>query len=391
MTIKNRTTLQFYEELQHVYDTFNDRLFNNELPECLITLQRINKNTGYWSENRFASIDDGNSYTHELALNPDYFGIRPLIDIFQTYAHELCHLKQAVHGTPSKRSYHNAEFSSYMREIGLITSDTGRKGGKETGEKMSDYPLDDGKFIKVCNELVEEGRIIKWYDKYVPKTLSSIEMIQEQIELMELLPSASPKLFHIAHLGKDLNLAVDAAKKNKLIQKNSEPNKLITGYGIPSSDEYADEEDMIEYLVDRLDYEISNVDTSDEHIATLGSIFPTAFIEDEPVQSSPEPNIVKIFKGDNTDPEKPVVVLNELVIGGTVVQELGSPDEEPQKAKKQTRESFTCPDCGRGAMCAPSFKLTCTECQVELVLSSTVDKKLIRKNKKAVDQQKDIE
>ena len=112
MTIKNRTTLQFYEELQHVYDTFNDRLFNNELPECLITLQRINKNTGYWSENRFASIDDGNSYTHELALNPDYFGIRPLIDIFQTYAHELCHLKQAVHGAPSKRSYHNAEFSS---------------------------------------------------------------------------------------------------------------------------------------------------------------------------------------------------------------------------------------------------------------------------------------
>jgi hypothetical protein len=48
------------------------RLFKNELPDCLITLQRINKNTGYWSENRFASTEDDTAYTHELALNPDY-------------------------------------------------------------------------------------------------------------------------------------------------------------------------------------------------------------------------------------------------------------------------------------------------------------------------------
>ncbi|WP_180190256.1 SprT-like domain-containing protein [Acinetobacter sp. YH01009] len=388
MTIKNRTTLQFYEELQHVYDTFNDRLFNNELPECLITLQRINKNTGYWSENRFASIDDGNSYTHELALNPDYFGIRPLIDIFQTYAHELCHLKQAVHGTPSKRSYHNAEFSSYMREIGLITSDTGRKGGKETGEKMSDYPLDDGKFIKVCNELVEEGRIIKWYDKYVPKTLSSIEMIQEQIELMELLPSASPKLFHIAHLGKDLNQVLNTANLRKQSVEGQKSIGLITGYGIPLSDE---DEIISEEMVDHFDLAISKVDTSDDHVETLGSIFPSAFLDEDPDQSSSEPNVVKIFKGEIQDPEKAVVVLNELVFGETIVQEIGSLDDELPKKKKQTRESFTCPDCGRGALCAPTFRLTCTDCQIELVLSSTVDKKLIKQKKKAAEQQGESE
>ncbi|WP_411691009.1 SprT-like domain-containing protein [Acinetobacter gandensis] len=377
MTIKNRTTLQFYEELQHVYDTFNDRLFNNELPECLITLQRINKNTGYWSENRFASIDDGNSYTHELALNPDYFGIRPLIDIFQTYAHELCHLKQAVHGTPSKRSYHNAEFSSYMREIGLITSDTGREGGKQTGEKMSDYPLNDGKFIKVCNELVEEGRIIKWYDKYVPKTVSSIEMIQEQIKLMELLPSASTKLFHIAHLGKDLNQVLNTANLRK---------QPVDAIPLSDGDEIISEE-----AVDHFDLAISKVDTSDDHVEALGSIFPSAFLDDDPDQSIPEPNVVKIFKGEIQDPEKAVVVLNELVFGETIVQEIGSLDDELPKKKKQTRESYTCPDCGRGALCAPTFRLTCTDCQIELVLSSTVDKKLIKQKKKAAEQQGESE
>ena len=68
MNIKNRTTLQFYEELQLVYDRFNERLFKNELPDCLITLQRINKNTGYWSENRFASTEDDNAHITMLSL-----------------------------------------------------------------------------------------------------------------------------------------------------------------------------------------------------------------------------------------------------------------------------------------------------------------------------------
>ncbi len=33
-------TPETYEELQHAYDFFDERLFNNELPPCLITLQR---------------------------------------------------------------------------------------------------------------------------------------------------------------------------------------------------------------------------------------------------------------------------------------------------------------------------------------------------------------
>ena len=208
MNIKNRTTLQFYKELQLVYDRFNERLFKNELPDCLITLQRINKNTGYWSENRFASTEDDTAYTHELALNPDYFGTQPLLNIFKCYAHEMCHMKQSICGEPSKRSYHNAEFATFMLEIGLIMTDDGTKEGRTTGEKMTEIVVPDGLFIQVCNELVDEGRIIKWYDKYAPKTISSLEMIQEQVQLLESIPTASPKLFHIALLGNQFSFEI---------------------------------------------------------------------------------------------------------------------------------------------------------------------------------------
>lgn len=35
-----------YDELQAAYDYFNESLFDSELPDCLITLQREKKHTG---------------------------------------------------------------------------------------------------------------------------------------------------------------------------------------------------------------------------------------------------------------------------------------------------------------------------------------------------------
>ena len=58
-------------------------------------------------------------------------------------------------------TYHNAEFATFMLEIGLIMTDDGTKEGRTTGEKMTEIVVPDGLFIQVCNELVDEGRIIK--------------------------------------------------------------------------------------------------------------------------------------------------------------------------------------------------------------------------------------
>lgn len=381
MNINNRTTLQFYEELQLVYDRLNEKLFNNELPDCLITLQRINKNTGYWSENRFASTEDDTAYTHELALNPDYFGTQPLLNIFKCYAHEMCHMQQSIFGEPSKRSYHNAEFATFMLKIGLIMTDDGTSEGRTTGEKMSEIVVPDGLFIQVCNELVDEGRIIKWYDKYAPKTISSLEMIQEQVQMMEAIPTASPKLFHIAFLGQEINSALKMSKKDFI-----EPTKALeslTGYGIPLN-----EDDETE-LLNPFDVAIGRIDISNSD-AIQGGYYPTAFNEDLlKDEDNPEIKVVKLYKGEQHEGDNEFVVLKETLIGETLYQEIGPPDFEEPEPKKPTRASFACPECGRGATCSPTFKLSCTECNVELVTSKSIDKSQIKKNKQAAKTEKE--
>ena len=50
-------TDEAYAELQQAYDHFNGALFNGALPQCLITLQREKRTCGYFSPERFISLD----------------------------------------------------------------------------------------------------------------------------------------------------------------------------------------------------------------------------------------------------------------------------------------------------------------------------------------------
>lgn len=78
-------THETYRELQQAYDHFNERLFDGQLPSCLITLQREKRTFGYFSAARFVS-DDG-STTDEIAMNPSYFAAMPIIETMQTLVH----------------------------------------------------------------------------------------------------------------------------------------------------------------------------------------------------------------------------------------------------------------------------------------------------------------
>jgi hypothetical protein len=54
-----------------------------------------------------------------------------------------------------------------MEAVGLMPSTTGRPGGKKTGEKMSDYPIPGGRFLKECDSLVSGGRFdLPWVDRF---------------------------------------------------------------------------------------------------------------------------------------------------------------------------------------------------------------------------------
>ncbi len=160
--MKNSPTNEAYLPLQEAYDFFNARLFNNELPLCLMTLQRKNKKVlGFVSRGNFARQTSA-TRTDELAMNPSFLLTRSAIDVLSTIVHEQTHIWQFHVGKPGRRGYHNKEWGTKMKEVGLYPSSTGEPGGKETGEKMTHFIVADGPFQVRANELIARGFTLQW-------------------------------------------------------------------------------------------------------------------------------------------------------------------------------------------------------------------------------------
>lgn len=170
---KNATN-DTYNELQIAYDFFNEKLFDNILPPCLITLQREKRTLGYYSWNRFVNAQG--EQIDELAMNPSYFGVRTISETLSTLCHEQVHTYQFHFGTPSRNGYHNKEWANKMEEIGLMPSNTGRIGGKRTGQQMTHYIMSGGKFEKACKKLLTKKFKLSWYDKFPPITEEAVKI-----------------------------------------------------------------------------------------------------------------------------------------------------------------------------------------------------------------------
>lgn len=163
--MSKKPTEEAYAELQTAYDYYNQYLFDNQLPQCLITFQRKTKTMGYFSSKRFVSPKTG-EMIDEIAINPEYLPSYPLIEVMQTLVHEMCHMWQFHFGTPSRRTYHNAEWAGKMESIGLMPSSTGTVGGAKVGQKIADYPIPNGRFQRYTLELFKSGFVISWFDRF---------------------------------------------------------------------------------------------------------------------------------------------------------------------------------------------------------------------------------
>ena len=76
-----------------------------------------------------------------------------------TLVHEMCHLWQEQDGTAPRRCYHNKDFSKKMESVGLITSNTGKEGGKRTGQSMTHYIQAGGRFEKAYEKMPDACKI----------------------------------------------------------------------------------------------------------------------------------------------------------------------------------------------------------------------------------------
>lgn len=99
-----------------------------------------------------------------IALNPQAFKHQTTTEILQTLLHEMVHCWEEHYAKPSK-NYHGEQFARKMEVVGLQTSDSGRPGGKRTGAKMLDYPIEGGLFLNVAREFLIDHGDIKYVDR----------------------------------------------------------------------------------------------------------------------------------------------------------------------------------------------------------------------------------
>ena len=153
--------------LQEAFDFFNIELFDDRLPECIVMLHRKRGVAGYYWHNTFVEKVKGRrkpKTASEIALDPEHLG-REEDDVYSTLVHEMCHLEQFSLGNniPSNGAYHNSEWVKMMLKVGLIPSDTGEVGGKQTGIRMTHYIEEGGRYQKAFEKWKKKGNSIDWY------------------------------------------------------------------------------------------------------------------------------------------------------------------------------------------------------------------------------------
>jgi SprT-like family len=161
-TQTSKPTRETYDPLQLAYETFNRALFDNTLPNCLITLQRRRRTYGYFCADRFGRSNG--ELTDEIALNPSHFRDRPVEEVLATLAHEMVHLWQHHFGKPGRGRYHNKEWAEKMRSIGLQPTSTGKDDGAETGDVMGHIIVADGPFDRTVRKLLAKGLVVLWIE-----------------------------------------------------------------------------------------------------------------------------------------------------------------------------------------------------------------------------------
>ena len=138
------------------FNYLNRELFDGLLPEPILNFSRQRGCVAFFVPKKWKN---GRLVRPEISINPSTMADLKAEGLAAALVHEMVHLWQDRHGRPGRRGYHNREWAAKMEEIGLGPSDTGRPGGKRTGERVSHYVISDGAFAGAFRRLPIGGRI----------------------------------------------------------------------------------------------------------------------------------------------------------------------------------------------------------------------------------------
>ena len=158
-------TTSTYASLTTAYEFFNKELFSGYLPGCLITMQRHKGALGFFSGERFANTSDPKEITDEIALNPVYFSTRKPVEVLSTLVHEMVHLWQHHFGDRPRKGYHDRQWAGKMLAVGLIPTETGEMGAKQTGQHVTHLIEEKGRFAHAVAKLLKEHPAVLYHDR----------------------------------------------------------------------------------------------------------------------------------------------------------------------------------------------------------------------------------
>lgn len=147
-------TKKQFNTFEDLFNYYNSVLFDGELQEVMINMNRKKKSMGSFAPQRWKAVNNDEP-VHEISLNPDYLD-GPTIEWHSTLVHEMVHLWDEMTGRKSKGGYHSKKWASKMESIGLMPSHTGQPGGNKTGQNMNDYPIVDGMFLNAFDKIQGE-------------------------------------------------------------------------------------------------------------------------------------------------------------------------------------------------------------------------------------------
>lgn len=155
------------DDHQRAYRHFNTTLFDGRLPPCLITLSE-GRYRGYFKPNCFRHARDQDR-VDEISMNPATY--TNLETYLSTLVHEMCHLEQEHFGRPGKPPYHNAEWASLMKRVGLQPHSVEKKfEHRETGRRVSHTIVTGGPFEAACRDFLQTGYHLTYlYDPAPPR------------------------------------------------------------------------------------------------------------------------------------------------------------------------------------------------------------------------------
>lgn len=146
-----------YEVLYKAFDLFNEHYFDNELPHCMITLQKKRENNyGHFVAEPTWFNTQSDDETYEININPINMNREPE-EILATLEHEICHYYCTLHNIKDVKSggKHTIEYKNVCESHGLNCELDEDKGYNQTS-------LND-ESIELVKDLIEEYKDDFWY------------------------------------------------------------------------------------------------------------------------------------------------------------------------------------------------------------------------------------